>query len=128
MPMRLLPIITVLAASTAAHAQTLPGDTAAGYMLAVARCERCHVVRENQPPPMTLGVPSFFAVADDPAVTVLGLLVFLQTPHARMPNLILERTEMNDVASYIMSLRDRKPPAKPAAPARPVNDPRGKGI
>jgi hypothetical protein len=34
-----------------------------------------------------------------------SLRAFLQTPHARMPDLHLTREEVDDLASYILSLR-----------------------
>ena len=43
--------------------------------------------------------------AADKSVTVLSLRAFLQTPHARMPDLHLTREEVDDLASYILSLR-----------------------
>jgi hypothetical protein len=52
-------------------------------------------------------VPAFPAVARMPSTTALSLRVFLQTPHARMPNLHLSRDETDDVIAYILSLRDR---------------------
>ena len=35
----------------------------------------------------------------------MALDVFLQTPHHRMPDLHLSRTEIDDVSAYILSLR-----------------------
>src|SRR5690242_18370367 len=51
------------------------------------------------------GAPTFTAIAADKSVTVLSLRAFLQTPHARMPDLHLTREEVDDLASYILSLR-----------------------
>jgi mono/diheme cytochrome c family protein len=49
--------------------------------------------------------PSFLEVAAHPATTALSLRVFLQTPHATMPNLMLTPEETDDVISYILTLR-----------------------
>jgi hypothetical protein len=38
-------------------------------------------------------------------VTPMGLRVFLQTPHSRMPDLHLTRAEADDLIAYIVSLR-----------------------
>jgi len=35
----------------------------------------------------------------------MGLEVFLQTPHGRMPDLHLSRDEIDDVSAYILSLK-----------------------
>jgi mono/diheme cytochrome c family protein len=39
------------------------------------------------------------------STTVLSLRAFLQTPHARMPDLHLTRDEIDNIAAYILSLR-----------------------
>ena len=39
------------------------------------------------------------------STTRLSLRVFLQTPHDRMPNLQLNRDEIDNVSAYILSLR-----------------------
>jgi len=40
-----------------------------------------------------------------PSTTQASLGVFLQTPHASMPSLILSVAERNDLIAYILSLR-----------------------
>ncbi len=112
-PVRLLLLLGLMTIAAVARAETSVGDAAAGHALAMQSCAVCHIVAEQQPPPITFGAPSFFAVAADPAVTALGLRVFLQTPHDRMPNLILKSSEIGDVASYIMSLRGKPAPLPP---------------
>jgi hypothetical protein len=51
------------------------------------------------------GAPSFSAIAHMNDVTPMGLRVFLQTPHSRMPDLHLTRAEADDLIAYIVSLR-----------------------
>lgn len=121
-------VAALLFCAVSAEAQNLPGDPVAGYMIATESCAACHVVADGVVPPFVFDVPSFFAIANDPAVTALAIKVFLRTPHARMPNLILKDTEGDDVASYILSLRGRPvpppyvlqpPPPAPAPQAAP---------
>ncbi len=95
----------LLAATSSAGAQSYPGDVEAGRVLALKSCSSCHVVAARQAPPSTDAVPTFAAIARDPAVTQTSLRVFLQSPHARMPDFILSRSEADDVISYILSLR-----------------------
>lgn len=95
----------LLLLSTAAQAQSLPGDISSGRNLALRICADCHVVRERQSRPTTDGAPTFAAVARDPAVTALSLRVFLRSPHTNMPNLILSQSETDDLVRYILSLR-----------------------
>ena len=49
--------------------------------------------------------PSFYAVANDLAVTETALKVLLRTPHARMPNFMLGEDQTAAIVDYILSLR-----------------------
>ena len=105
-----------------AQPQMLPGDPAQGYMFALDSCAQCHIVTDPQAPPLVLAVPSFFDIANDRATTALSLRAFLQTPHDRMPDVMLKRTEIDNVISYILSLRGRvrsQPPAPEKPPGKP---------
>lgn len=101
---RYLAICLVLAA-TQASAQSLIGDPVAGRVLASRACAECHLVANQQAGQANDGVPSFTSIARKRTTTELGLRVFLQTPHAPMPNLMLARREIDDVVSYILSLK-----------------------
>lgn len=103
--MKRLTILTLaaLAAAPAAFAQTV-GDAAAGREIARTWCANCHVV-DDTPSQVRDGVPSFPAIARQPSTTALSLQAFLQTPHARMPNFQLTRTQIDDAVAYILSLR-----------------------
>ena len=83
------------------------GDVAAGRKLAETWCSSCHVVGSTTAQGTSNGVPTFVAIAEMKATTAMSLRVFLQTPHARMPDLHLSRTETDDLATYILSLRRR---------------------
>ena len=102
---------------SSAAAQSLPGDPAEGRIFALGLCAECHVVVDGQKPPGLYGVPSFAAIAADPAVTAIGLHVFLRTPHDRMPNLMVAPSKVDDVISYILSLREERP--RPKAKSSP---------
>jgi len=103
-----------------ALAQAIPGDPVAGYLLATDTCAECHVVSDRAVPPFVFDVPSFFAIANNPGMTALRIRVFLRTPHARMPNLILKDSDIDDVASYILSLRGK--PVPPPYVLQPPSD------
>lgn len=77
----------------------------AGRSLALQWCSSCHLVAKDQPQPATDGVPSFFAIADDPATTADGLRAFLGMPHVSMPDISLSRQETTELIAYLMSLR-----------------------
>jgi mono/diheme cytochrome c family protein len=103
-PVRLLLAIVLLWVDVAA-AQDEPGDTVAGEKLARKVCASCHIVSDQPVADPGFGAPSFLEVTADPAVTEMSLRVFLQTPHANMPDLILSPEEIDDVISYLLSLR-----------------------
>ena len=79
------------------------GDPVAGRALARRWCDTCHVVDAQQERGTSTGAPAFAAIAGMKSTTAMGLRVFLQTPHGRMPDLHLTRDEIDDVVAYILS-------------------------
>jgi mono/diheme cytochrome c family protein len=98
-------IMALLAA--AGVAAQLPGDVAAGRKLAEGVCAECHKVTASPTLPPLGRAPSFTDIARNPETSELGLRAFLQTPHARMPNLALSSRDTDDVISYILSVKQR---------------------
>lgn len=100
-------IVVLLALGLLSSASALADEmqVSAGRALALQWCSSCHVVAKDQPQPATDGVPSFFAIANDPATTEEGLRTFLGTPHASMPNISLSRDEVSSLIAYLMSLK-----------------------
>jgi mono/diheme cytochrome c family protein len=99
----------LLAWPTAARAQQA-GDAARGGRLAATWCANCHVVSRGQaaaPPAAGDAAPTFPAVAAMPSTTAMSLRAFLQTPHRRMPDLMLSREDTDDLVAYILGLRAR---------------------
>jgi len=101
----LLAVVALVLVHGIAVAQELPGDANAGRALAMRLCAGCHVVAPDQRRPAMDGAPAFLTLARDPAVTELSLRAFLQTPHARMPNIMLSRREIDDLVSHILGMR-----------------------
>ena len=66
---------------------------------------RCHVVSPTQQGGSSSGAPPFAAIAKMKTATPMGLRVFLQTPHGRMPDLHLTREEIANLSAYIVSLK-----------------------
>jgi mono/diheme cytochrome c family protein len=101
----------MLSLAPTAQAQEDSVDTAAGRELAEDWCADCHDITGDYSE--GLGItdygdpPSFYAVANDPAVTEIALRAFLHTPHLVMPNFILKEPEMAALIEYILSLRER---------------------
>ncbi len=101
-----LPISAWAATPTAAMAQDA-GDVSAGRHLAQTWCSSCHVVDPVSQRRVDNGAPAFTAVAAMSSTTPMALRAFLQTPHAKMPDLHLSRNEIDDLTAYILSLRQK---------------------
>jgi len=84
--------------------QQMPGSTLRGRDLAKIWCGGCHWVDQNQ---AVAGdaVPTFKSIASMKSTTSLSLHVFLQRPHALMPDWRLTNEEIDDVVAYILSIR-----------------------
>lgn len=99
--------ILAIALAAPAHAQS--ADPAVGRRLAATVCVECHRIDAQTPPKDAKSqAPSFVDVARMPSTTELAIKVFLRTPHADMPNLILSPEEIDSVASYIVGLAPEK--------------------
>jgi mono/diheme cytochrome c family protein len=74
-----------------------------GQALAEAWCMSCHRVG-----PIGGGGGrdlDFLAIANMPATTELSLRVFLQSSHRSMPNIVLERKDLDHIVAFILSLK-----------------------
>ncbi len=52
------------------------------------------------------GLATFKTIANTPGMTETAILVWLQTPHPTMPNLMIETGDRDDVIAYIASLKE----------------------
>lgn len=80
------------------------GDPVAGRHIADAWCANCHAFPDSKVATAT-GAPSFPAIATNRSITPLSLRAFLQTPHARMPDLHLSNGETDDLIAFILASR-----------------------
>lgn len=95
--------IVALAVPIEASAQS-DNSHSPGRQVAIELCGSCHRVVEGQPLPRQ-NIASFFAVANLPSTTALSLKVFLQSNHKGMPNLIVSKSDTNNLVDYILSLK-----------------------
>jgi mono/diheme cytochrome c family protein len=95
----------VLSVGSATLSAQTTGDPQQGLALAREDCAACHAVERRQRSSPNPQAPPFDAIANTRGMTGMALSAFLQTPHATMPNLILEVGEIADVAAYILSLK-----------------------
>ncbi|MBY0338676.1 MAG: cytochrome c [Acetobacteraceae bacterium] len=103
----LIPVAAALLAGPALAQTAAPSANLAdeGRRLAEQWCSACHAVAPNAQPPQGDSTPGFAGVAAMPSTTEMSLRVFLQTPHAGMPNFQLSRQQTDAVVAYILSLR-----------------------
>ena len=87
-------------------------DQARGRILAEQQCSHCHAVKRDEVS-SDPEAPSFAEVAAEPSITEYMLRVFLKTSHPTMPNLIIKPEDVDDLVSYIMSLKPKKASARP---------------
>ena len=81
------------------------GNLASGRHLASDWCSSCHLVGPAAERGISKGAPTFTAIARMKSTTPMALKVFLQTPHSGMPDLHLSRDEIDDLPTYILSLK-----------------------
>jgi mono/diheme cytochrome c family protein len=86
------------------QAQGIPGDASKGQRLASAWCAECHAVGAKVFSAQE-DAPSFLAIAQLPSTTALSLNAFLRSNHRSMPNLMIARTDADDIVAYILSLK-----------------------
>jgi mono/diheme cytochrome c family protein len=98
-------LMLFLGAAAPALAQPEPGDARVGQRLAVTWCANCHQIAPGGPGPVSDTAPQFQAIMRMPSTTSMSLRVFLQTPHANMPDYRLTREQMDDLVAYMLSLR-----------------------
>lgn len=112
----LLGLTATLAATLAASLAGAPpagaaangAPTASGAHLAKTVCATCHAIdadrSKHSPDPQA---PRFVDVAVMPSTTELAIKVFLRSPHKNMPNLLLNESEIDAIAAYILDLRNK---------------------
>ena len=110
--MRTLVLIAVL--SSAPLANAMAQNSEPGRTLAVQVCSRCHAVLRGEgvttnPEPLPfskVGRPlPFEDIANTPGVTAMALYAWLTSSHPTMPDIMLDKDELGNVVSYILSLK-----------------------
>lgn len=99
-------LTAAIAATTAAATAGEIGNVEQGLAYARAHCAECHgveVARDDFSPNMN--APDFSEVANTPGMTERALVVWLQTSHPTMPDLIIAPADRDNVVAYIMSLK-----------------------
>ena len=92
-------------ASTVAAAEL--GDADAGLKFATENCAECHDITSRNSTSTASGVPTFYVVANASGISRTSLLVWMQSSHRKMPNLMIEAQDLDNVIAYILSLKDK---------------------
>jgi mono/diheme cytochrome c family protein len=89
------------------------GLVQAGERIARESCIACHALDDGNVKSRSAGdastgaAPSFGAIAAMASTTEVAIKVFLQTPHANMPNIMLTQNEIDALTAYILDFRNR---------------------
>jgi mono/diheme cytochrome c family protein len=94
-----------VAASVVSGQAAEPGDAHKGFDYAKSICAPCHAIEAGQKRSPVKAATPFEVFANTPGVNRIALLVFLQTPHATMPNLIVTGDDADNVIAYLLSLK-----------------------
>ena len=78
-----------------------------GHRFATLWCANCHSMLPEQGQPVTIGVPSFVAIANRRDTTGPGLAAYLLGSHPAMPGTELTRAEADEIVAYILNLRQK---------------------
>ena len=76
-----------------------------GHELARVWCTQCHLIDPEGAGFAQSGAPTFSEVAAKPDQTREKIKLWLVDPHPPMPNLNLSRDEIENLTSYILSLK-----------------------
>ena len=94
------------AGTTGSRAAEL-GDPDLGLAYAKRVCAECHgVLPGSKGSPVSAATP-FRVFANTPGLNRRAMIVFLQTPHPTMPNLIVTGDDADNIIAYILSLKTK---------------------
>jgi len=97
---RAIAALTFLILAAALMKGAFAADARNGETLAKRWCATCHIVASDQQRGTTQS-PPFSAIATKLGFNETALAYFLLTPHPRMPDMNLSRSEAADLAAYI---------------------------
>ena len=81
-----------------------------GKELAARLCSNCYLVSNAEQRQANADVPSFHEIANQESQSVGAIMAHIMLPKHPMPTIPLTKTELADLAAYILSLRDKGQP------------------
>lgn len=83
------------------------GDLNLGLKYARSVCAECHAVEADDEASAHVAAPTFAAIANTRGMTRTALVVWMQSPHPSMPQLIVPIEDRDNVIAYILSLKEK---------------------
>ncbi len=103
---RVLPSLLVAASCVfPAGVSAIAADAGQGKTIAERWCSGCHLVTHEQKNAPTDQAPTFASLAARPDFGAGKLALLILAPHPNMPKLALSRSEIADLADYILTLK-----------------------
>jgi mono/diheme cytochrome c family protein len=87
---------------------TTAPDPAHGKELAASLCSNCHLVGTGEQHQANADIPSFREIADKEGQTAGTIMAHIVLPKHPMPTIPLTKSELADLAAYILTLREPK--------------------
>lgn len=113
MKLTLLSSTILLLVSTGLGAEPLEtGDPQEGFVYAKEVCANCHAIIPNQSSPVR-EAPTFDEIAHRSGRSAKAVIERIEAEHPMMPNIPIERDELNDLAAYIVGSDDAAPSSNP---------------
>lgn len=97
-------LLAAVPLSASAQAQ----DVGRGQALAERWCANCHVVSRSDDTGRSNGLPTFAAIASRKDMDAATLKGTMSVAHSRMPEILFSARDQDDLAAYILSLRNPK--------------------
>ncbi len=89
-------------------ARTQTAKITQGKTLARSLCSNCHIVGPGEAPAVVnVDIPSFVAVAAKDGQSAEKIKANVLNPHPVMPQVQLSKPELDAIAAYIMSLKEK---------------------
>lgn len=83
------------------------GDIDAGLNFARGNCAECHDITSRNPMNTASGAPTFYIVANTSGISRTTLSFWLRSSHPKMPGLMIEPRDLDNVIAFILSLKDK---------------------
>ena len=101
-------LMASLLAGSQAQAQQI-NQAKRGLVVAKFACAQCHSVEKRSRRSPDAAAPPFEDIANSPGMTAMAISMALETiPHRTMPNVRLNRDQLGDLVTYILSLKRPK--------------------